>query len=482
MNATQTYLIPDCNLAELEARIEKLNKRAAKLGVPSIIITKHPDHVQHRVRQLTVDGHINSNCWRRPEQMVKGQATGTAFLADAWEATGEVMTWWSVTVTGSTPSYNGWRFVATLEPLDLEDGSVENLIQTVPGETCPSDYRGRVSQCDHCRTARRRNQTFVLKHENGSTKMVGRQCIKDFLGYNGDPHAMAAWAESLAELGQLCGSAEDDEWLGCGGGGRGERAWDLKKFLTLTACRVRLFGWLGRGKARDEFRSQDATADKVLELLTPPNPSRDGTEAYKEWEKFSDQHVEAPEDEQTAEAAIEWAKAIPQTDREGEDNYLANVNLVARCGTASRKTAGIAASIVIAYQKAMEREINLQKLASRPPSNWVGEVGTRIKLLKVKCEKVTAHDGMFGTTGIHKLTDEHGNDLTWFASSSDWMKEGETYHISCGIKKHDEYKGRKQTVLTRVTIWSEEGIEEFLTKEAKKAARLAKKAAKEVAQ
>lgn len=486
MSDTATYLIPDCNLAELEARIAKLNKRAVRLGVPEIIITKAPDHVRHQVRQLQsgceIGGPMTRLVWRHEKDMVKlppEQLPTGAYLANAWEPTGVVMTWWKVEVTGSTPSYNGWQFIATLEPLSLEDGAVENLIQCVPGHVCPEAYRKDVGRCDHCKAIRKRNQTFVLRHEDGSDKVVGRQCLKDFLGYNGDPHQMASWAESMAELGSLCGSAEDDEWLGGGEGGGRDRAWDLKHFLTLTACRVRLFGWLGRGKARDEGGYRTPTADEVLRLLTPPHHTA-GKEEKQGWEKFRDQHVETEADPQTAEAAIEWAKSIPSSEREGENNYLANVNLVARCGTASRKTAGVAASIIVAYQKATEKEIQRLQLASRPESNWVGEEGKRIQLITVKCERVIRNEGAYGLTGIHKMTDEVGNDLTWFASSSaTWLKEGEMAHISASIKSHGEYKGRKQTVLTRVTIWTEEGVAEHRAKEEKKAARAAKKAAKE---
>jgi hypothetical protein len=173
-----------------------------------------------------------------------------------------------VSITGETPSLAGWTFVAVLEPLTTEDGQTENLVQCLPGETCPVEFRSAIGRCDHCKMTRRRNQTFVVRNVSGEYKCVGRQCVKDFLGYNGDPHKFASWAESLAELSSMCGSAEDEEWMG--GGGRIADAWDLPRFLTLVACRVRLFGWVSRSTARDSYEKQ-ATADVVLEMLTPPN-------------------------------------------------------------------------------------------------------------------------------------------------------------------------------------------------------------------
>jgi hypothetical protein len=76
------------------------------------------------------------------------------------------------------------------------------------------------------------------------------------------------------------------------------------------------------------------------------------------------------------------------------------------------------------------------------------------------------------------------------------MKIGEEYQITGTVKKHDEYKGVKQTVITRVTVWTEAGREQAriaaeakaekaaakaeraAVKEAKAAAREAKAAAK----
>lgn len=463
---TQTYLIPECNLPELEARIEKLNKRAVRLNVDPVIVTKTPDHVRYQVRQLTVNGETNL-CWSKDREKVENP--GTAFLANAFEFTGQVMAWWSVTVSGTTPTLSGWDFVAVLEPLALDDGTSENFVQNLPGQICPAEFRHAVGRCDHCNAARRRNQTFVVK--NGDNyKCVGRQCLKDFLGYNGDPHAFASWSESLAELNGICSAAEDDEWLG-GGGGYRENCWDLKHFLTLTACRVRLFGWVSRSVSRDSFGTKQATADVVLEILTPPTSMIN----RKDWEELVAEHVVSDEDAVLAETALEWAKEIPEADR---NDFLANVNLVARVGTASRKTAGVAAAILVAYNKAMERETNRLKFAARPESNWIGEIGKRIQIIKVTCDKVIMNEGHYGVTGIHKMTDGSGNDLVWFASGGEVIKAGETVHVSATMKDHSEYRGRKQTVLSRVTVWTPEGVAEYEAKQARKAAREAKKAAK----
>lgn len=381
-------------------------------------------------------------------------------------------------MTGHSPTLQGWEFVAVLSPLETEEHETLNLIRTLPGHTCPEHYRGLIGHCDHCNMRRKRNETFVVRStENAEYKCVGRQCLKDFLGYNADPHVLAGIAETMAQLGSLCSDAESDEWLGSGGG-RDYRAWDLKRFLTLSACRIRLFGWLGRGKAREQSeygRYVSATADHVLSLLNPP--------VYKEerdqWEKFKALHIEEPCDEQLAEAAIEWAKELPVEQLAAEDNnYLSNVNLISRVGTVTHKTAGIACSIIIAYQKAMEREFKRQEEAKRPVSKHIGTVGERLKCVEVECERVIMRESEYGVTGIHKMRDKEGNVITWFASGGTVIREGEKVTVDMTVKAHNEYQGRLETVVSRVTVWTEEGIAQHKEKEAKKAAREAKKAAK----
>lgn len=471
---TNTYLVPDCNLAELETRIAKLNKRCRKLGVPEITLAATADHVKHEVGQLTTDGHINRT-WRTSiEKTPVSELPATAYLANAFEPTGMVMTWHRVEVTGHSPKLADWRFIAVLEPLNTDEGT-ENLTRVLPGETCPAEFRTRIGECDHCNKHRNRKETFVVKHANGGHKCVGRNCLKDFLGYHDDPNALASIAEMLAELAGLCEDAGDEGWGGGSFRGRPSE-WSIEHFLALAACRVRKHGWVSKAAANEAYERgdtrKDATANVVLEILTPPNFNDD--QAKRAWAKLVAEHIVEEVDKANAEAAIEWAKELEA----GDNDYLHNVNLVARVGTVSRRTAGIAASILAAHEKALGWEREAKERESLPESNWIGTEGERLKCLKVTVKKIIAKESAYGTTGIHLMNDENGNDLTWFATGS-WLKEGETVHIAATVKAHDTYKERKKTVLTRVVAWTEEGLAAHLAKEEKKAARAAKKAAKE---
>jgi hypothetical protein len=347
--------------------------------------------------------------------------------------TGRVREVFAVTVSGETPRYNGWTFVATLEPLATDDG-VENIVRAVPGKDCPVEFRSRVGQCDHCHTNRRRTNTYVVCNEAGAHKCVGRNCLKDFLGHD-NPHALAAAAELLAELGGLCSAAEEEFWSE-GGWGRGAEAWSLEHFLGYTSSVINQYGWVSRGKAFDE--GSLATADRVLYLLTPP------LGRPKSW---LDAVAAARPDKAAiaeAEEAIEWAKSMDP----GDNDYLYNLGVLARAGYASRKTAGLAASLLTAYR----RVVDLAAEANRPESRHVGVLKRRAEF-EVTVKRIFASEGAYGTTGIHRMQDQDGNDLVWFASgSATWLKEGRRYVVKATPKEHGEYKGRKQTVLTRVAV------------------------------
>ena len=57
-------------------------------------------------------------------------------------------------------------------------------------------------------------------------------------------------------------------------------------------------------------------------------------------------------------------------------------------------------------------------------------------------------------TNLLRFQDDKGNVYSWFGTGAAAynMEVGKDYVITASIKKHQEYKGRKETVLTRVKI------------------------------
>lgn len=461
-----TYLIPAGNLPRFAEEVAKLNKRARRLGVPEITFATAHAYFEHEFvceRPCDVERKSNWGADREVTHTIDEDGRRTTVVgsprdpAASWAEyaarngytitrTGRVREHLTLTVEGETPRFAGWEFIGSLSPVPMDNGPPENEVRATPGNSIPAEYRRRVGECDHCGTVRRRTETFVVRHENGDHRMVGRSCIKDFLGH-ADPHRLAAWAELLATFNRLAGEATDDEWGGFGGG-YAEDIWDLETFLAVTAAHCRVDGWLSRGAARERRDNGDygvsATADGVLEHLGRPPL---GGEARREWEKFVAERRPTDADEARGEAAAAWAKDL-SPDGEGLEDYLYNVNLIARSGLVRRKSAGIAASIIAAYDREVERR---KRTEARGESKHVGEVGKRTTLTLTLHKVITCEGGMYDPSYLHIMSDEAGNDVKWFASdTNDWFEVGSTVRCDATVKKHDEYRGRPYTLVNRV--------------------------------
>ena len=89
-----------------------------------------------------------------------------------------------------------------------------------------------------------------------------------------------------------------------------------------------------------------------------------------------------------------------------------------------------------------EREI------SDAASDFVGTVKDRITF-DAEVTGVYSFDTAFGTTMIVRMTDSDDNIFVWFATSYPDLERGDHVTITGTIKGHDEYRGAKQTVLSR---------------------------------
>jgi hypothetical protein len=210
-------------------------------------------------------------------------------------------------------------------------------------------------------------------------------------------------------------------------------------------------------------------------LTKPIGGGQYAEQELREWEAARAEHEPTDTDKERAAVALEWAREIPESERE---DYLGNVNLVARMGYVTRKTAGVAASILAAHTRATG--YGEQPRQEVRASEWVGEIGKRLDGLEVTCESVKGFEGQYGYCGIHKLVTAAGDRIVWFASGDGWIKEGETVTVSATVKGHNEFRGAKETAVSRVTVWTEEGVEKAKAKAERAAARAAKKAAKAV--
>lgn len=164
------YAIPTANMTTLVARLEKVNKRALKLGA---------DPIGYKV-------------------------------LDRFEGEDGIVRQW-IEINGEVPAINGWVLDANVEYLD--NGEVVKSMNR--DFVCPDHYRGTKPFCEHCNTHKVKRYSTILRHtDTGEYKMVGKTCLADFLG--DDIEGIVRRQSYLYEIINEIEDPESD--LNCGGG------------------------------------------------------------------------------------------------------------------------------------------------------------------------------------------------------------------------------------------------------------------------
>lgn len=95
------------------------------------------------------------------------------------------------------------------------------------------------------------------------------------------------------------------------------------------------------------------------------------------------------------------------------------------------------------------------KHAPKTDSEYIGEIGDKVELTLTFKDYFTfeTHYSYYGELNfIYKFADDNGNTVTWKTSKAMELERGEQYIVKGTIKDHNEYKGDKQTVLTRCKV------------------------------
>ena len=100
------------------------------------------------------------------------------------------------------------------------------------------------------------------------------------------------------------------------------------------------------------------------------------------------------------------------------------------------------------------KEIADAALATLEPeshSEYIGEIKERMRDMKVTLTAARSIDGFYGTSTIYTFN-YNENVLVWITSSCQDIEVGEEVLLTGTVKAHDEYKGVKQTKMSRCII------------------------------
>jgi len=356
--------------------------------------------------------------------------------------------YYAVTIDAETPKINGWTFVATID----HSTSAGNIIRNNPNAACeiPEMYRTVKPVCDHCDKIRSRRDTFLLRCDaTGEFKQIGRQCIRDFIGY--DVTSVVAMAEIVSSA-TPSASDGDSDWSG---GMRDRRYIMVKTYLTHVAAVVRTVGWISRKDA--EFGRGIATAGHAhTNMFPPPKVGRNSYERIAITAK----------DVETAEAALAYGLSLANSDRE----FDYKLGVLSQETMIEHRNTGLLAALVPAYFRHIEREYaqaQRRTAMNLVASKHVGAVGDKIGTTKkhqLQPIEATLYgcfttEGRFGPVVIYRFQTVEGNVLVWFATATedglgpqDAANRVKVQINGGSVKKHDVYQDVAQTVLTRCKV------------------------------
>lgn len=416
-----TVKLFDRGLANLLEKVEKLNKRAVRNGLDEL-----------EVRILSTE---TIEVEKAPKLFVPVEQH-------------------TVEINGCEPCIEGWALAAKVEFND----TIGQVVRIAPGrddDGSYSAYRTIEPICEHCNSRRRRNDVFVLEHCSGERKIVGRNCLADFIRC-GDAEALARWADMMNWVGDAASGddseCEDErEWWG----ERSNPTMPLVPYLKVVAAVKRKFGWMGRTAARESYDGV-ATADTAGYVIYGRG-SKHAAWVEKHGLRGDDNDAEY------VEKAVEWARTLC-----GDSNeYRDIIGRIAEAGRVDmRKLDGYAASILIAYDKHCEREVEYAKRAAGAKRKvWFGTEGKRERGVRFTCMGLNSFEGQYGVTTIVRF--EHYPDgpdgdtraiCVWFASGDRYneFEIGNDYVMDATVKGHDDHeKYGAQTKLNRCTVKEE---------------------------
>jgi hypothetical protein len=386
-------------------KIAALNKRAAKLKVPPV--------------QLQIVEEIYKD--------VKKDEDGPA----------RKMKYFKVKVIGESPKLAGWHFIATIEHKDSG-----NIIRAVPGQESNTKirdfYNADPDYCDWCKTRRNRIDTFLVQNDNGEIRQIGRNCLTNFLG-GIDPKAIIWYFRFRASIGEIIN--DEDERMNRGGKRRADY-FTAESVLAVALKVAAKFGYVTSAKSQET--GSLSTAAEVRNLF---NRAFYDFRNMEEWEK---EMIKAdPAMTAKANEMIEWFKALPEQERES-NNFMHSLNVLLNSQQISGRDLGFVVALIPTYKRAQENQLK----ASNPKSNeWLGAPGQKIAPTRITVTGTQDIPSDYGTKQLVRMEDEQGHTIIWWNSSANRMEQGKQYTITGGtVKKHDEFRGVKQTVLTRAKL------------------------------
>lgn len=340
-----------------------------------------------------------------------------------------------IEVTHSKFKLGNWELIAKVEP--APSGSESIILGIGEVEGIPSKYRTFSNSCEHCnREIESRMHVFLVKNNNGEFKQVGKTCLKDFTG-----HDALRSISALAYIRDLKNSKFDDKefW-----GNSGPSVLCNETLVGIIHYAINKIGYMSKKAAQS--RNVRSTADYVDSMFFDIRYYDDYKAAMNEFESFPEKLSEVRE----------WVSKQPFSEFNNNCRIMLDGFHVP-----SRYIPWISAVVGMMIESKSSNQLKsndhygiigkryTEELTYISTKNFIGtdyryrEVVKAIHTFKTKSGELIT---WFTTNGIFKLIPGKTKDENEYIA----MKEGDKQIFAFTVKEHSNYKGIKQTIVSRV--------------------------------
>lgn len=304
---------------------------------------------------------------------------------------------------------------------ELEHTGVGNIIRQINYDIqVPTTYRDVPCRCEHCNTTRRRNNTFLLVDKNNNFKQVGKNCLNEYTGI--DTLSILNKVSSISFL--LRQDLEQDE--------------EFKEWL--------------KSNSAPKYEPLDYMANIMYQIILDKGYSKESNNPFAEIEQYKYRDELEPK--------VEEILNVVNTDWYSDDNdYCHNVKVVLSLGYVEYRHWRILLSYInsaVRYlQKQEQKKLELEGLNN----DYLGQVGDKVEFeiqtMRLLYTRQTNYSYRGETSYVYRIVTTNNQVVIWKTSTSvdcdnRMLIDASTFTGLKGtIKELNEYKGEKQTIITR---------------------------------
>lgn len=411
---------------QLENQIDKLNKKAEKLGVPKITFEETGNYKRKKITAYRNQyGQYSSQ--REYEQ---------SYSKEEFEKLQIPTALIEVEIKGELPVYDNHVVVAEIDHSRRDTGEYENIItpfafasedQELISNMVFNTYKNHAPDCEHCGMNRRRNKTFaVMNQETMNVSQIASKCLEDYIPKMTLSSVLFSSESSkfVSELTmdeEFTGSVYPQEWF-----------IETQLAVALSAYATKNFGFKG---SKDPESTKSRVLDAIRGVKSTPDEMRSIISDY---------------DNGRSNRWLDDADKIINSFRNSTSEQQYEHNLRVAINREFVQAKGARWGLINSAANHYYENNRTLDLADEHFMNEKDRGLIKFTVIKVK---ESSYDDAFMNNFLTMVTDS-GHQLhfkQYFPSSLDELKVDKTYIAKGTVKKHDiNRKGQKVTYLARL--------------------------------